>query len=181
MLRSVMVLVSMMLLVAAGCTTINQTARKAVPFDQEWIVLPFMNNTETPYAAERAESVATALLYSRGVQRLVTYQATAKDDELLLPDRGVKRRQDALAWAKTKGIHYALVGTVTEWRYKVGLDGEPVAGVTLQVIDLQDGSVLWSGSGSKSGWSRDAVSAVAQQVMEKLIDTIPVRETPVAP
>lgn len=176
MLRSIMVIMSLMVLVITGCTTINQTARKSVPFDQEWVVLPFLNNTETPYAAERAEAVATALLYTRGVLRLSTYQATVKDDEQMLPDRGVKRYQDALAWAKSKGIRYALVGTVTEWRYKVGLDGEPVAGVTLQLLDLQDGSVLWSGSGSKSGWSRDAVSAVAQQVLEKLIDTIPSQE-----
>lgn len=176
MLRPVMLLLCMMLLMV-GCTTINQSARKPVPFDQEWVVLPFLNNTETPYAAERAEAVATALLYTRGVQRLSAYPATTKDDEQMLPDRGTKRRQDALEWARKKGIRYALVGTVTEWRYKVGLDGEPVAGVTLQVLDLQDGSVLWSGSGSKSGWSRDAVSAVAQQVMEKLVNTIPAQET----
>lgn len=180
MLRPMIALFSLMLLMS-GCTTINQTARKAVPFDQEWVVLPFMNNTETPYAAERAEAVVTALLYTRGVQHLSAYPATAKDDEQLLPDRGTKRRQEALDWAKKKRIRYALVGTVTEWRYKVGLDGEPVAGVTLQVLDLQDGSVLWSGSGSKSGWSRDAVSAVAQQVMEKLVETIPAQEAAATP
>jgi polysaccharide biosynthesis protein PelC len=172
MLRPVTMFFCLMLLIS-GCTTLNQTARKPVPFNQEWVVLPFLNNTETPYAAERAEAVVTALLYTRGVQRLSAYPATVKEDEQMLPDRGTKRRHDALEWAKKKGIRYALVGTVTEWRYKVGLDGEPVAGVTLQVLDLQDGSVLWSGSGSKSGWSRDAVSAVAQQVMEKLVNTIP--------
>lgn len=180
MLRLVMLLLSLALLIT-GCTTINQSARKPVPFDQEWALLPFLNNTETPYAAERAEAVATALLYTRGVQSLSSYPSSGKEDEQLLPDRGTKRRQDALEWAKKKGIRYALAGTVTEWRYKVGLDGEPVAGVTLQLLDLQDGSVLWSGSGSKSGWSRDAVSAVAQQVMEKLIDTIPAREAGATP
>jgi hypothetical protein len=44
--------------------------------------------------------------------------------------------------------------------------------MTLQVIDLRDDSVLWSGSSAKSGWSREAVSAVAQQVLERLISTI---------
>ncbi len=180
MLRA-LVMVGCMLLVMAGCTTINQSARGPVPFDQEWALLPFLNNTETPYASERAEAVVTALLYSRGVKRLSAYPATAKDDEQMLPDRGLKRRQDALEWAQKKGIRYALAGTVTEWRYKVGLDGEPVAGVTLQLLDLQDGSVLWSGSGSKSGWSRDAVSAVAQQMMEKLVETIPARAALSAP
>ena len=178
MLRSLLLLI---LLLLVGCTTMNQSARQAVPFDQEWVVLPFINNTETPYAAERAESVATALLYARGVQRISGYLSERKEDEQLLPDRGIKRQQEAREWAKKKGMRYALIGTVTEWRYKVGLDGEPVAGVTLQLLDLQDGSVLWSGSAGKSGWSRDAVSAVAQQMMEKLLDTIPAKEKGSAP
>ncbi|MDD2499677.1 MAG: penicillin-binding protein activator LpoB [Geobacter sp.] len=166
----------LLLLLMVGCTTMSQTARQAVPFDQEWAVLPFVNNTETPYAAERAEAVTTALLYGRGVQRIASYQSERKDDEQMLPDRGMKRQHEALKWAKKKGLRYALVGTVTEWRYKVGLDGEPVAGVTLQLLDLKDDSILWSGSVGKSGWSRDAVSAVAQQMLEKLIDTIPAQE-----
>ncbi len=169
-----LVLLATALVLSFGCTTINQSARQEVPFDQEWAVLPFLNNTETPYAGERAESVAVALLYARGVSKLASYPNEKREDDLLT-DRGTKRRQEALEWAKRKGLRYALSGTVTEWRYKVGLDGEPVAGVTLQILDLQDGGVLWSGSGSKSGWSRDAVSAVAQQVMGKLIDSIPAR------
>ena len=80
-----------------------------------------------------------------------------------------------MEWAKKQNIRYALVGTVTEWRYKVGLDGEPVAGMTLQLLDLQDGKVLWSGSAGKSGWSREAVSAVAQQVLGQLVSTIVLR------
>lgn len=168
-------------MLAAGCTTINYSAHKPVPFAQEWVVLPFLNNTETPYAAERAESVATVLLYGRGLQRISHFPAAAKDEEQLLPDRGTRRLLDAQEWARKKGVRYALTGTVTEWRYKVGLDGEPVAGVTLQVLDLQDGSVLWSGSGSKSGWSRDAVSAVAQQVMDALIRSIPIETATSAP
>lgn len=158
----------------AGCTTINQSARDSVALSEEWVVLPFINNTETPYAAERAESIAVSLLYGRGVKRVVSAPFDQVDDQLL-PDRGAKRSQEALEWAKKRGVRYVVSGTVTEWRYKVGLDGEPVAGVTLQVLQLPEGVVVWSGSGSKSGWSRDAVSAVGQQVLEKLISAIPVR------
>lgn len=158
---------------AAGCTTINQSARGTASFNEEWVVLPFLNNTETPYAGERAESIATALLYARGVKRVTAVPAEQREADQLLPERGVKRQQEALAWARVKGVRYVVSGTVTEWRYKVGLDGEPVAGITLQVLQLPEGTVVWSGSGSKSGWSRDGVSAVAQQVLEKLIAGIP--------
>jgi hypothetical protein len=68
-----------------------------------------------------------------------------------------------------------MTGTVNEWRYKVGMDGEPVVGVTLQVVELPGGRVVWSATGAKSGWSRDSVSAVAQQVIDKLLGSISVR------
>ena len=56
-----------------------------------------------------------------------------------------------------------------EWRYKVGIDGEPAIGVTLKVIDLTDGRVVWTASGAKSGWSRQALSAVAQGVLKDML------------
>ncbi len=174
-MQRLMLFVMMVIFLCAGCSTINQSAREAVPLGEEWALLPFVNNTETPYAAERAESITAALLYARGVQRIEVAQLEPSAEEQLIPDRGAKRYQEALEAARKRGIHYAVVGTVTEWRYKVGLDGEPVVGVTLQVLHLPEGTVLWSGSGSKSGWSRDAASAVAQQVLESLISGIQVR------
>lgn len=163
------------LVILAGCTTLNQGMREAVPQSETWIVLPFINNTETPFAAERAEAITASLLYSRGIQHVATVPLEAAVETEALPDRGLKRRQEGLEWAKKQNIRYAIAGTVTEWRYKVGLDGEPVAGMTMQLIDLSDNKVLWSGSSGKSGWSREAVSAVAQQVLESLIATIELR------
>jgi hypothetical protein len=76
-----------------------------------------------------------------------------------------------MAWARQQGARYALTGAVEEWRYKVGVDGEPAAGVTLQIIDVQTGEALWSAAGGKSGWSREALSAVAQQLIRDLLRT----------
>ena len=47
----------------------------------------------------------------------------------------------------------SLGGAVDEWRYKVGVDGEPAAGVTLQIIDVASGDILWSGGVGTQGWS----------------------------
>lgn len=164
------------LMVLAGCSTIHQKQSAELPLAETWVVIPFVNNTETPYAAERAESIATALLYARGISTVLQApQLPTADGDFAGQDRGLKRRQEGLAWAKKQAARYALQGTVNEWRYKVGLDGEPVAGITLQVIDLQSGSVVWSGSAAKSGWSREAVSAVAQQLMETLLAGVRLR------
>lgn len=163
------------LLILNGCSTLHQGGREAAPLAEAWVVIPFVNNTETPFAAERAEAITATLLYARGVKRVVTVPQEPSADVDVLPDRGLKRHQQGMQWAKKNAVRYAVVGTVTEWRYKVGLDGEPVAGMTLQLVDLTNDKVMWSGSSAKSGWSREAVSAVAQQVLEKLIATIELR------
>lgn len=159
-------------LATAGCVTLNQGGG-AVSFQGEWALLPFVNNTETPYAGERAEAITAALLYARGVRQLERTGSEAKAEDLGM-DRGEKRQREALELARQKKVRYALAGTVNEWRYKVGLDGEPVAGFTLQVLELPAGRVIWSGAAGKSGWSRDAVSSVAQQVLDRLLGGIPV-------
>ncbi len=154
----------------AGCVTLNQRGT-GVSFQESWGLIPFINNTETPYAAERCESIVAALLYARGVQHLERISVEPKPEDLGL-DRGAKRQREALELAKQKKVHYVLAGTVNEWRYKVGLDGEPVAAFTLQLLELPEGKVVWSGAAGKSGWSRDAVSSVAQQVLDRLLGEI---------
>lgn len=164
-------------MILPGCTTLKQTERAtSIPADKEWALLPFINNTETPYAAERVEAITQALLYASGVQKVTIPPLELKEEELL-PDRGTGRYRQRLEWAKKQGIRYAVSGTVTEWRYKVGLDGEPVAGMTLLLLELPEGKVLWSGSAGRSGWSRDAVSSVAQQLLQSLVDKMPIQET----
>lgn len=152
----------------AGCTTLHQGGIAPVSLNDNWSLLPFLNNTETPYAAERAEAVTAALLYARGIKRLERSAGETKGMEMAV-DRGEQRQREALEAAKQKKVRYALAGTVNEWRYKVGLDGEPVVSIALQVIELPEGRVVWSGTAGKSGWSRDAVSAVAQQVLDSLL------------
>jgi len=162
------------LIIFAGCVTMNQGSHEAVSFAEGWAMLPFVNNTETPFAAERAESVSAALLRARGLRNLAEYPREGKEDELSL-GRKEEKRNRALEWARGKGFKYAMTGAVNEWRYKVGMDGEPVVGVTLQVVELPGERVVWSATGAKSGWSRDSVSAVAQQVIDRLLGTISVK------
>lgn len=155
----------------SGCVTLHQGGGTPVSPNEHWALLPFINNTETPYAGERAEAIAAALLYARGVRRLDRSTGETKVEEMGV-DRGERRQREALESAKQKKVRYAMAGTVNEWRYKVGLDGEPVVSIALQVIELPEGKVVWSGTAGKSGWSRDAVSAVAQQVLDRLLGTM---------
>lgn len=170
-MKRLILLLSAVLL--SGCVTLHQGGAAPVSLDESWALLPFINNTETPYAGERAEAVTAALLYARGVRPLERSTVETKAEEMGI-DRGERRQREALESARQKKMRYAMSGTVNEWRYKVGLDGEPVVSIALQVIELPEGKVVWSGTAGKSGWSRDAVGAVAQQVLDRLIGTMPV-------
>lgn len=156
-------------LLATGCSTLDRGLPPPLERQASWTVLPFANHTETPLAASRAEAIAESLLTGQGIGRL-RRQAGATTTEALFDGGGEReQRQAALAWAQQQGIRYALTGSVEEWRYKVGVDGEPAVGLTLQIIDVASGDTLWSGTGGKSGWSREALAAVAQQLIRDLL------------
>lgn len=158
-----------LVLLATGCSTLDRGVPPTLERQASWTVLPFANHTETPLAASRAEAIAESLLNSHGVGQ-VRRQAGATTTEALFDGGGEReQRQAALAWAKQQGIRYALTGSVEEWRYKVGVDGEPAVGLTLQIVEVASGDTLWSGAGGKSGWSREALAAVAQQLIRDLL------------
>ncbi len=158
-------------LAVAGCATTDVTTTSP-PLERgaKWALLPLLNHTEVPQAGLRAEAITEALLRSQGVTELARYPARLNADTVLEPAER-KVWDAAQKWAKDSGARYAVYGAVDEWRYKVGIDGEPAVGVALHIMDAQSGAVLWSGVGAKSGWSREALSAVAQKLVKDLLST----------
>jgi polysaccharide biosynthesis protein PelC len=134
-------------------------------------LLPISNFTDVPQAGLRAESIVEASLRAKGLRALQVYPPALNPETLFEPSER-KAQAEAEKWAQSQKIRYAMSGTVTEWRYKVGVDGEPAVGLTLQLKDLSTGQVVWSGSGGKSGWSREALSAVAQKLTRDLLATL---------
>ena len=157
------------LLLLCACSTLDRGAAPALERQAHWVVLPFANHTETPLAGNRAEAIAQALLHAQGVGKVLRYE-TGPQQEALFDAGDSKRQQEALEWARERQARYALTGAVDEWRYKVGVDGEPAVGVALSVVEVSSGRVVWSGVGAKSGWSREALSAVAQKLIKSLLE-----------
>ena len=152
-----------------ACSVIDRSPDRELDARARWVLLPILNHTETPQAGLRAEAIMEGLLRARGVADLRRYPAGIGQETLFEPAER-KVLEQALDWARKSGARYALTGVVDEWRYKVGIDGEPAVGMTLQVIDLADGSVAYSGAGGRSGWSREALSAVAQKLARELLE-----------
>lgn len=156
-----------LLAATAGCSTIDVAPRADLDRSARWAVLPLANQTETPGAGQRAAAVIEGVLHTRGIANLARPPAALGAESLFEPADAASPDK-ALAWARGTEVRYAVTGTVTEWRYKVGVDGEPAVGLSLQVIDLTSGRTVWAATGGRSGWSREALSAVAQKLVRDL-------------
>lgn len=162
-----------MSLILSGCTSmqVDHSQPVALPSSQKIAILPFVNLTETPQANERAAAIAAQLFRTKGMTQVVSYPM--RQGKLsFIGMKASPSREQLLAWAQRKNANYALNGSVSEWNYKVGLDGEPVVGVNLELIDLYRNKVIWSAVGSKSGGSATALTTVAQQLISSMLSSV---------
>lgn len=169
-----LLLAGIFLLILSGCAVIDHTPTAPLERHAKWALLPILNHTDVPQAGLRAEAVADGLLRSMGVANLTRYPLVPAVEGALEGNER-KSQEDALRWAKEQGMRYAVSGAVDEWRYKVGIDGEPAVGLALSVVDLHSGATVWSAVGGKSGWSREALSAVAQKLMKDMLRSADLR------
>lgn len=157
-----------------GCAVHDVQRGPALPLRSRWALLPVENYAEAPEAGERAQALLETLLRVRGVLELA---ATPPGDAAhALPDLDEKSRTArSVAWARAQGYTYGVTGSVEEWRYRGGLDGEPAVGLSVRIIDLASGRVVWSASGARSGWARQTVSGTAQTLLKDLLAELVVK------
>jgi polysaccharide biosynthesis protein PelC len=154
----------------SGCATTEFNSAPSPHPDLQalWCVLAPINSTATPYAGERVQQQLAALLGARGLTHVLL--APVPGDKGPLPiDNGTTDERQALAWARHHQARYALEGSVDEFDYKVGLDGQPAVGVTLRLLDLQSGEVIWSGAASASGGSREGLAVLSERTLSGLL------------
>lgn len=154
-------------LAACASVSIQAPASAALDKQADVAVLVLANNTSTPYAGQRVQQQLAALLSAHGAGK-VQIQASDASGQLPVGD-DAQDPAKALAWARSSHASYALAGSVNEWRYKIGLDGQPAVGFTLRLIDLGTGQTVWSGTASASGDSREGLAALSQHVLDQLV------------
>ncbi|RMF17142.1 MAG: penicillin-binding protein activator LpoB [Gammaproteobacteria bacterium] len=168
-----MVLSGVLLSLLLGGCSVLRSAPETEPLDTRatWVMLPFANLAQAPQAGERIEAITAALLRAERL-KVRDYPHPAEKSPLLMTNDQA-RFNTALAWARQQAAQYGVTGSVNEWRYKAGLDGEPAVGVTLRVIDIKRGEVLWTATGARSGWGREGLAMAAQTVLEDLLSDLP--------
>ena len=158
------------LVLLGACASSSFRAAPAPTVDRAatWVVAPLINNTATPYAGQRAARLIRALLAQRVTGQVL--MPPAEPDASGLPtDNGEAAEQAARGFASQQGARYLINGSVDEWHYKIGLDGQPAVGFTLTLVDIDSGKTLWTGAASASGGSREGVAVLAQKTLDRLI------------
>lgn len=153
-------------LVIAGCTSFTGNSSASLPRNAQWGVVPLVNLSQTPQAGERSEQILISVLNAKGLQPQI-YTVTGQGEAALMDDS--ERLVGAMDWARQQKLDYVVTGSVEEWQYKSGLDGEPAVGISLRVIETSSGKVLWSNSAARAGWSRESLAGAAQKVLDKLV------------
>jgi polysaccharide biosynthesis protein PelC len=142
-------------------------------------MMPVANFTEVPQAGLRVEALLESALRQIGLRQLKLYPSSLNPESLFEPGER-KAQADAEKWARSQNIRYAVSAVVNEWRYKVGVDGEPAVGIVVQVKDLSTDQIVYSAAGGRTGGSREALAAVGLQLTSELVAGIRV-ESLVAP
>lgn len=158
-----------MSLLLSACSV--STTNKNTTFERQarWALLPVVNYSQAPQAGQRTEQILQSVLNQRGI-KVHLYPHTQSSGMPLLDDQ--KRLDEMWEWARKQGFDYVITGSIEEWQYKNGLDGEPAVGISLQVIDPASGQTVWSNSAARSGWSRESLAGSAQKVLKKLVATL---------
>ena len=154
--------------VIGGCVSIESRRDQVLDPGARWILLPIVNFAEAPQIGERIEAMLDPLLRARGIGDLELHSSRREPGKL--PEIDERRRfEAALRWAKTQGHAYCVTGNVTEWQYKGGLEPEPAVGLSLRVLDLETGRVVFSAVGSRTGWGNASLSGTAQELLGEMI------------
>jgi polysaccharide biosynthesis protein PelC len=153
----------------SACSSITQSVTTpALAASDPVAVVTLANFTETPAAGSSATAIAANVLRQNGLTDVRVAPPDAASNAMFdTAQREIGEKK--LAWARQQHVKYVLTGAVEEWRYKAGVDGEPVAGITFELVDVASGQVVWSATGSRSGWSRSSLANVASSLIGKLL------------
>lgn len=152
----------------SGTSSGNAPMTQVIAIADKVAMMPVANFTDVPQAGLRLEALLESALRQIGLRQLVVYPAELNTETLFEPGER-KAQAEAEKWAKTQGVRYIVSAAVNEWRYKVGVDGEPAVGLMVQVKDLASGQVVYSSAGGRTGGSRQALTAVGQQLTAELV------------
>ena len=148
---------------------------KEIHAKARWVaILPLVNLTSHPNAGRIVTDLLSTEIYA------TTDFQVMEQTEMLSKFKGketdleeVLEKAVALKVGKSLGVDTIIFGSVSEFRYKRGLDEDPVVGINIRMLDVKNDRVLWAGSKSSTGgcfWlCEDSLNRLAQKVCNDLV------------
>lgn len=115
------------------------------------------NYTDTPRAGMRTANIIEGILLTKG------YLVTNHISDDVYTFKQAKKR------AKKDNSKYFLIGGVSEWRYKTGIDGEPAVSIQCSMYKTKSGKLVWSATGADSDWGNGSIGTTAQNLLETMM------------
>lgn len=151
---------------------INTRARKVV-------VLPLVNLTSTPNAG-----LIVGELLSTEVMARTNFRILERSEMMAYLSSGKNEVQEMLEksaaakMGRELGVDTVIYGAVTEFRYKKGVDEDPVVGITVRMLDIPESKILWAESVTATGsmyGGRSSLSSLAHSLCAEMVRTLAAR------
>lgn len=162
------------LLFVSACSSMSTTNRAFADSSERWAILPINNLSQTAQADLQAQTLIETRLRKRGVTTVDTYAPIRQVSLRDLLDPAIEMK-NSLEWAKQNRYRYGLTGSINEWHYKAGADREPAVGISLKLVDLYSGDVVWQANAARTGWGYASLPAVADKVIRELLQEVQFR------
>ena len=160
-----------LMLTLVGCSSYHSEREPTELSSTNWALMPVSNYSQSPLAGQQLEDLLASLLFQRGVSLA---QYPRQENSTGMPTLAANTTTSVqVKWLATQNVDYLLSGSVQEWHYKTGLDGEPAVTVTLTLHNKTTNELIWSASGARSGWGRESIGYAAHQVLSTLLDDLP--------
>jgi len=167
MLRNKLLLIStLFLFLLQGCSSVMNKKQVTLPQHKLYAIGSFWNYTETPMAGLRAASIVEGVMAQHNIN---ISSMVGSSDQLEKSESKLSFLQNAKKQALQAKANYLITGDVQEWRYKTGIDGEPVVSYSIKIIDLNSDQIVFSAIAAKSGWGHKSIGVVAQEIAQELI------------
>ncbi len=152
------IILSLTMLFFAGCSTMSLVKSEQKLEQTDGVSLfQLQNYTDTPRAGMRSANIVEGILMAKGfrVKSHISQNATTF--------------AQAQKIAKRDNSESFIIGGVSEWRYKTGIDGEPAVSLQLTMYNTKSGAIEWSATGADSDWGTDSIGTTAQKLLQTMM------------
>ena len=149
-----------------SCSSIVHKPTLTLSKSKTYVISSFWNYTQTPMAGLKAASIVESVLSKESIRLHSLIEGSEKSS---LTKNKIDFLKEQINLAKQLKANYLITGEVQEWRYKAGIDAQPVVSYSIKVIDLSNSRTIYNGVVAKSGWGDKSIGVVAQEIAQEII------------